>query len=560
MPLYTYAPETVFYPLVRFSTVKQADGDSFRRQVEAAETFALQEGIPLDRMLHETDIRKHGMSAFSGEHIIKGPLKKFLQGIEDGIVKPGKAALLLSEWNRLTRQISSDAVTFAIDLMRKGIGIIDLQDRAYYTLDRYNNDTGVQLGLHLKISMAHQYSKNLSHNLTAAWQGRRKAMRNGNGKPTNACTEWLRVGADGEFEAIPEREVIIHKIIAWRHEGKGKHFIANRLNETDPPTPAFRGGELGWWPSAVERLVKNEALMGIYQPRHADDTPDGEPIPGWYPVVVKPDDFWRAQWPKNGDPAPSGRKNGNLIKFVKCGTPKCGATLVYVNKGSHNTFLVCSKARRGLCTDRTHHPYPELETGLLWVLTRIGDLSRLIARGDPHTAAIEALRAEIADKSDRIAAWAANPAALAIKEVADQMIALAAQRDTLTARLADMERADKIAEATKNHGDFDGFMEMAGRMYLTTDAQEEEELRTKMEAELRRRITTAIAVGQDITMTVIETPGRRLELLFHRAKLDGLRLVTIFHDGSEESQTLLPEQIDSEGAGILAEFLAGEDQ
>ena len=308
--LYAYANGTIFYSLIRFSTKKQADGTSFRRQVEAAEEFALHEGIRLDRSLHETDIRKLGMSAFSGQHIIKGPLCKFIQGIADGVVKPGLAILVLSEWNRLTRQMSSDAQKFVIWLMEQGIGIIDLQDNSYYTLDRFNNDPGLQSSLQTKITMANLYSRNLRHNCLAAWKIRRKEIRAGNGKPTNACPEFLEVGDDGEFTCPPWKLAVIKRVIAWRHEGKGKEFIANRLNETDPPTPAFRGGEKGWWPSAVERLVKNRALVGEYQPRFKDDIPDGEPIPGFYPVLVKEDDWWRAQWPVNKKPAPAGRKNG----------------------------------------------------------------------------------------------------------------------------------------------------------------------------------------------------------------------------------------------------------
>jgi DNA invertase Pin-like site-specific DNA recombinase len=93
------------------------------------------------------------MSALSGEHVVKGPLRKFIAGIEKRTVRPG-SLLLVGEWNRLTRQISSDALKLSICLMEHGIGIVDLQDEAYYTLDRYNADIGLQLSLQLKISMA----------------------------------------------------------------------------------------------------------------------------------------------------------------------------------------------------------------------------------------------------------------------------------------------------------------------------------------------------------------------------------------------------------------------
>jgi hypothetical protein len=78
-------------------------------------------------------------------------------------------------------QISSDALKLTPDLMERNIGT-DLQDRAYYTRDRYNADVGLQLSLQLKISI-HQYSKNIQHNLKAAWEGKRAAIVAGRENP-----------------------------------------------------------------------------------------------------------------------------------------------------------------------------------------------------------------------------------------------------------------------------------------------------------------------------------------------------------------------------------------
>src|SRR5437763_8449032 len=94
MAHFNFFPDMVGYSLVRFSRKQQAEGDSYRRQVAAAETFCRDQQISLDMSLHENDIRKLGMSAFTGSHIVKGPIRKFLAGIEAGTVKPGKALLL----------------------------------------------------------------------------------------------------------------------------------------------------------------------------------------------------------------------------------------------------------------------------------------------------------------------------------------------------------------------------------------------------------------------------------------------------------------------------------
>src|ERR1700751_4601990 len=66
VPHFNFPPDVTGYSLVRFSRKQQADGDSYRRQVAAAETFCREEQIPLDMSLHEADIRKLGMLAFTG--------------------------------------------------------------------------------------------------------------------------------------------------------------------------------------------------------------------------------------------------------------------------------------------------------------------------------------------------------------------------------------------------------------------------------------------------------------------------------------------------------------
>ena len=104
MAHFNFPPDVTGYSLIRFSRRQQADGDSYRRQVAAVEMFCREEQIPLDMSPHEADIRKLGMSAFTGRHVVKGPIRKFLAGIENGIVKRGKSLLLVSEWNRLTRR------------------------------------------------------------------------------------------------------------------------------------------------------------------------------------------------------------------------------------------------------------------------------------------------------------------------------------------------------------------------------------------------------------------------------------------------------------------------
>src|SRR5207244_651904 len=148
-----------------------------------------------------------------------------------------------------------------------------------------------RLKLMLRLDAAHEYSAKLSSRISSVWQGRREAMRAGKGVATNACPAWL-IAVDGVFCERPERVAVVRQIIGYRLLGMGRQAIATRLNRDDIPT--FRNGD-GWHPSTIAEIVRNPALVGIYQPRRADGTPDGEPV-RFYPPIISEADWWRAQW------------------------------------------------------------------------------------------------------------------------------------------------------------------------------------------------------------------------------------------------------------------------
>src|SRR5688572_2171700 len=113
---------TTAYSLIRFSTPGQADGDSFRRQNGPTYAFCEKHDLDLDTSLHESDVRRLGVSAFRGAQIRKGSLGKFIRLVEAGKVRKG-SWLIVEEIDRLTRQIHDQAYDLCLTLMRKGIKI-----------------------------------------------------------------------------------------------------------------------------------------------------------------------------------------------------------------------------------------------------------------------------------------------------------------------------------------------------------------------------------------------------------------------------------------------------
>ena len=538
------------YSLIRFSTPQQAKGDSTRRQLVASERFCAERGLTLNRTLHVV-----GKSAFHGDHVATGPLAEFIKLVEAGKILIG-SWLIIEAMDRLDRRDVPTANEQFIRLLRAGIVIHTMIDNQTYTYERIKNDLTAMLISIIQMATAHDYSKKLSMRISAKWEARREEMRAGRGKATNACPGWLKA-IDGQFYEVPERVAVMKRIIAERHLSLGRHEISTRLNRDRMPT--FRNGD-GWHPSTIAALVRNKALIGIYQPRKADGSEDGPPIEGFYPRIISDDDFWRAQWGPDNKLGAGGKTKGlaNLLRGV-CKCARCGASLVFLNTGS-DRFLVCSKARRGLCDNRYHRMYPKLEAELLSAFV-LFDFSRLIDHANPQVNRVAGLEAEIAAKTATATRLLKDFQEDTPPLVSKQIGALTAEIKGLTAELSEARRNARIAEARAS---FDAYTEF-GAMVAWMPRMEDDErylLRTRMAGELRRIIDTATADGTAMTIALRPAENSRVEILIDRATITGFR-ITVIADGEPLEPKILPRQRLDEyspsSAGMLAGFVGEEN-
>src|SRR3990167_6261921 len=95
------------YSYMRFSTSDQAEGDSFRRQVNEAEKYAAGIGLTLDESQKFNDL---GMSGYKGINRIEGALKDFIDLVDKGEIPKG-SFLIVEHLDRLSREKVSDALT-----------------------------------------------------------------------------------------------------------------------------------------------------------------------------------------------------------------------------------------------------------------------------------------------------------------------------------------------------------------------------------------------------------------------------------------------------------------
>jgi len=71
------------YSYVRFSTKRQAKGDSLQRQLDLSRKYAAEHDLDLQEKSYE-DL---GVSAFDRANVITGSLSAFIQAAESGVIE-----------------------------------------------------------------------------------------------------------------------------------------------------------------------------------------------------------------------------------------------------------------------------------------------------------------------------------------------------------------------------------------------------------------------------------------------------------------------------------------
>jgi len=357
------------YSYIRFSSKKQINNDSVRRQTAATELYAKANDLELDEDLSMYDEAK---SAFRNKHVAKGAaLYEFLQAIKLGRVESG-SVLLVEYLDRLSRQNPWDAMEQFTAIVRAGITIITLMDKRVYSNDTLRKDSkllGVAQG---KMELAYDESQIKSIRIGAAWNNNRTKAIAGGEKLTKHCPAWLELSQDRkEFIEIPDMVKAIRLIFQLKLEGKGVDAIAILLNqkakipkEGIPERPVtIRNKSGGWRGSYVTKILYNRAVYGEAQlyktlwdekKNEMNRIPDRDPIPNYYPVVVDKDTFLRVQALMKANRERKGNGGGRIGRVsslfthvVKCGL--CGGAMHFHGKWQltgGRQYLHCERSRR----------------------------------------------------------------------------------------------------------------------------------------------------------------------------------------------------------------------
>jgi DNA invertase Pin-like site-specific DNA recombinase len=350
---------------VRFSHPDQAKGDSLRRQTEATAAWCQRNGVTLDTSLTLRDL---GVSAFKGRHRSddKHHLAQFLKLVERGGVPLG-SYLIIENLDRLSREDVVPAVNLFTGILLKGVRIVQL--RPHELVYNEKADMGAIMLAIVELSRGHSESQMKSERVGAAWANKRMKAREGT-LLTRKVPAWLTVEED-RIALVPERVAIVKRIFSMATQGLGHALIVKRLI-AEKVAPFGASGE--WSRSYVALILKDRRVLGEFQPKKADGTPDGKPIPDYFPAVVTPNEVYAACASQSGRRHKPGRIGthinpfAGLLRDARDGGTYYAATRT--DRSVHTRVLINTKANEGRATCYSF-PFIPFERAIFAMLSEI---------------------------------------------------------------------------------------------------------------------------------------------------------------------------------------------
>ncbi len=495
--------QPIGYSYVRFSHPSQAQGDSLRRQTEATAAWCARNGVQLDATLTLHDL---GASAFLGEHTRNADrfaLAGFLKLVEQGKI-PKDSYLVIENLDRLSRQEERAALRLWMDILDHGVNIVQLHPETIFRHEK-SDMLDIMRAL-LELSRGHGESEIKSQRVGAAWGEKRRRRRAGEAqRPTARMGEgcqvitkrlpgWIRLEA-GQPVLIHERAAIVKEIFRLTAEGYGTAAIVRKLTAEGVPafgdylppptggddaTPTKRskstagrranGEHLGagyWTRSYIHRILTDRRALGEFQPRRRDGSPDGEPLKGYFPVVVSEQEHLAARAGSrqrlrrgNGEPA-TGERRPRQRTGERAGQEKqpryvnLFAGLLFNAHPPHDAYYRATRKERGerrsvlINSDAAEgraamwsFPFDAFESAIISALREINP--REILPGEQPPDETLALGERLAQLEQRMAEIATElrPGGKPAGAVLRALEAMESERSDLTRQLSDVQQRE----------------------------------------------------------------------------------------------------------------------
>ncbi|WCJ63836.1 recombinase family protein [Agrobacterium tumefaciens] len=332
---------TLAYSYARISSKKQLGGDGLRRQVEAAEKYALEHGLEIDTSLSDV------ASGFHQDHVKFGALGGFLELVKTGKIAEG-SVLIVESLDRLSRADVITAQQQLLGIIQTGIEVVTLVDGYRYSRNKDFSQLIISL-----MSMARAYDESQVKSVRgkAYLAQLHSDVKAGIKARVHHLPSWLeqtQIGASKEYEfTLRASASTIRKIFELYDAGYGIAKIAIWLNDNgvltlqesrrDNPDPSKI-----WRRKVVGEILNSVAVRG--------DLAIGDAVvEGYYPAAVDPVTWWRVndRYNNKSKKATNGRTGLGYTNLF-AGISKCfhcrGPARV-IGGGSGHRYITCEKIK-----------------------------------------------------------------------------------------------------------------------------------------------------------------------------------------------------------------------
>jgi DNA invertase Pin-like site-specific DNA recombinase len=380
------------YSYLRFSSKKQAKGESRRRQLEFAEAVCERRGWCLDDSLQFEDL---GMSAYRGKNADVGALSGFLAATQTPRVSRG-SVLIVESLDRLSREEVDEAYDLFRRIIKAGVTIVTREPEREYSQENMRGNMLSLLEPLFIMARAHEESAVKSMRARDAWEQRRRRVREDLAPVKGRRPSWIEL-ADAGYRLRPGRCETVRAIFAMAREGLGAYRIANFLRAQPGLHPPL-GVKGEWGAHYVRWVLRSRAAYGAYE-----SAADGSVVEGYYPAVVSEGEWLQAQAAAQARKRRSGRpaKNDmNLFTGLAHDAVSRGRLQLRrrVLGGREYCYLSTTRNTRGTRT-AGDVPYRDLRDGVLRALAELTPADVL-----PPDKAADAAHARIADLTGRLVA------------------------------------------------------------------------------------------------------------------------------------------------------------
>lgn len=271
------------YSYQRFSSMKQRDGDSIKRQHEAAMSFCKQFSL----FLVET-FRDEGLSGFHGMNFShESALSKFLQLVDNGTVAKG-SVLIVENMDRLSRQSILPCLSKFIEIINKDIGIGVVSHNKVFDKNSITQNPMELMFVLVEFSRAGSESQAKSTRLKSVITSKiERALKGEKVWFAVQKPSWVVGVKNGQWILDEEKMKLVKEIFSRYLAGHSCTRIANDLNEFK--TPTLRNFKNGIWTnSTVRELLRNKNVvgwMGI----------NGTEIENYFPQIITDKQFQLVQ-------------------------------------------------------------------------------------------------------------------------------------------------------------------------------------------------------------------------------------------------------------------------